>query len=183
MATVERGVGGVSFALTAEQRELRALAREFAEKEIRPRAAECDEHQTHATDIIAEAHAIGLMNLHLPESLGWARAFVLRRDHRRRGAELGLLRDRHLDWCERARGRPDPDRRVRGAEDPVARSARRGPDPRVLRPDGAGGRVGCRGNPDHGGAQGRRLCDQRIEDVHLERRPCLLDGVLRLDRP
>ena len=70
MAIVERGVGGVSFALTAEQRELRALAREFAEKEIRPRAAECDEHQTHATDIIAEAHAIGLMNLHLPESLG-----------------------------------------------------------------------------------------------------------------
>jgi acyl-CoA dehydrogenase len=70
MATVERGVGGVSFALTAEQRELRALAREFAEKEIRPKSAECDEHQTHATAIIAEAHEIGLMNLHLPESLG-----------------------------------------------------------------------------------------------------------------
>src|SRR4051812_38584613 len=70
MATVERGVGGVSFALTAEQRELRSVAREFAAKEIRPRAAECDEHQTHATDIIAEAHAVGLMNLHLPESLG-----------------------------------------------------------------------------------------------------------------
>ena len=50
MATVETGVaGGVSFALTDEQKELRALAREFAEKEIRPRAAECDEDQTHAT--------------------------------------------------------------------------------------------------------------------------------------
>ena len=47
MATVEAGVaGGVSFALTDEQKELRALARSFAEKEIRPRAAECDEHQT-----------------------------------------------------------------------------------------------------------------------------------------
>ena len=66
MATVETGVaGGVSFALTGEQRELRSLTRAFAEKEIRPRAAECDEHQTHATDIIAKAHEIGLMNLHL----------------------------------------------------------------------------------------------------------------------
>jgi len=55
MATVETK-GGVSFALTDEQRELRALARSFAEKEIRPRAAECDEHQTHA--------ALG--TLHLP---------------------------------------------------------------------------------------------------------------------
>src|SRR6185295_2921573 len=69
MATVETR-GGVSFALTDEQKELRALARSFAEKEIRPRAAECDEHQTHAADIIAKAHEVGLMNLHLPESLG-----------------------------------------------------------------------------------------------------------------
>ena len=42
MATVERTVEGVSFALTDEQKELRALAREFAEKEIRPKAAEYD---------------------------------------------------------------------------------------------------------------------------------------------
>ena len=43
MATVEHGVGtGVSFALTDEQKELRALAREFAAKEIRPKAAEYD---------------------------------------------------------------------------------------------------------------------------------------------
>ena len=37
MTTVETGVaGGVSFALTDEQKELRALARAFAENEIRP---------------------------------------------------------------------------------------------------------------------------------------------------
>jgi len=71
MATVESGVAtGVSFGLTDEQRELRALAREFAEKEIRPRAAECDEGQIHATDIIAKAHEVGLMNVHLPVALG-----------------------------------------------------------------------------------------------------------------
>ena len=71
MAAVESGVaGGVSFGLTDEQRELRSLAREFAEREIRPRAAECDEGQIHATDIIAKAHEVGLMNLHLPVALG-----------------------------------------------------------------------------------------------------------------
>jgi acyl-CoA dehydrogenase len=89
MATIETGVaGGVSFALTPEQRELRALAREFAEKEIRPRAAEYDEHQTHPADVIAKAHEVGLMNLHVPESLG--------------GPELsafdGILVGEELNW-------------------------------------------------------------------------------------
>src|SRR6476659_1874356 len=87
MATVETK-GGVSFALTDEQRELRALAREFAEKEIRPKAAEYDEHQTHPADVIAKAHELGLMNLHIPESLG--------------GPELpafdGMLVGEELNW-------------------------------------------------------------------------------------
>src|ERR671914_145236 len=61
---------GISFELTGEQRELRRLAREFAEKEIRPKAAEYDEHSTHPVDIIAKAHEIGLMNPHIPEEFG-----------------------------------------------------------------------------------------------------------------
>src|SRR4029453_2779618 len=61
---------GVSFALTDEQRELRQLAREFAEKEIRPKAAEYDENSTHPADIIEQAHAVGLMNPHIPEEYG-----------------------------------------------------------------------------------------------------------------
>jgi acyl-CoA dehydrogenase len=67
----------VSFDLSEDQRSLRELAHEFAEKEIRPRAAEYDEHQTHPADVIEKAHALGLMNLHLPADLG--------------GPELGLL--------------------------------------------------------------------------------------------
>jgi acyl-CoA dehydrogenase len=68
MATLESGVaGGISFALTDEQRELRALAREFADREIRPKAAEYDEQQTHPSDIVAKAHEVGLMNVHIPE--------------------------------------------------------------------------------------------------------------------
>jgi acyl-CoA dehydrogenase len=71
MTTTETEVAsGVSFALTPEQRELRALAREFAENEIRPKAAEYDEHQTHPADVIAKAHELGLMNVHIPTELG-----------------------------------------------------------------------------------------------------------------
>jgi acyl-CoA dehydrogenase len=70
VATMETTGTGVSFALTDEQKELRALAREFAEKEIRPRAAEYDEHATHPADVIVKAHELGLMNVHVPEEYG-----------------------------------------------------------------------------------------------------------------
>src|SRR5687768_18233856 len=71
MAIIEQDVAsGVSFELTKEQKELRALAREFARKEIRPKAAEYDEHSTHPVDVIAKAHELGLMNLHVPAAYG-----------------------------------------------------------------------------------------------------------------
>jgi acyl-CoA dehydrogenase len=64
--------GGVSFGLTEEQKALRELAREFADKEIRPRAAEYDEHQTHPVDVVEKAHEVGLMNPHIPAEYGGA---------------------------------------------------------------------------------------------------------------
>jgi acyl-CoA dehydrogenase len=71
MATIDAGVGtGVSFALTDEQKALRELAREFAANEIRPKAAEYDEHSIHPDDVIAKAHELGLMNLHVSDELG-----------------------------------------------------------------------------------------------------------------
>ncbi len=71
MATTEQSIaGGVSFALTDEQKELRALAREFATKEIRPVAAEHDVHMRHPVEVIAKAHEVGLMNIHVPTDLG-----------------------------------------------------------------------------------------------------------------
>ncbi len=73
MATIEDAVAtgvGVSFALSDEQKALRELAREFAEREIRPRAAEYDEHSTHPADVIAKAHEVGLMNPHVPQEYG-----------------------------------------------------------------------------------------------------------------
>ncbi|MEX2210155.1 MAG: acyl-CoA dehydrogenase family protein [Gaiellaceae bacterium] len=61
---------GISFDLTDEQKSLRALTREFAAREIRPRAAGYDEHATHPADLIAMAHELGLMNVHVPEDFG-----------------------------------------------------------------------------------------------------------------
>jgi len=71
VAIIEQSIGtGISFRLSDEQKALRELAREFAEKEIRPKAAEYDEHQTHPADIVAKAHELGLMNAHIPEEYG-----------------------------------------------------------------------------------------------------------------
>src|SRR3954454_2655769 len=72
MATIEdrSAATGVSFALTDEQKALRELAREFAEKEIRPQEREYDEKMQHPADVIAKAHELGLMNLHVREEYG-----------------------------------------------------------------------------------------------------------------
>src|SRR3954464_15016979 len=69
-AAIEQSTGGISFELSDEQKALRELAHEFAEKEIRPKAAEYDEHSTHPADLIAKAHELGLMNVSIPEECG-----------------------------------------------------------------------------------------------------------------
>ena len=71
MATIEQGAAtGVSFALTDEQKALRDLAHEFSAKEIRPKEAEYDEKMQHPAEVIAKAHELGLMNVHVPEEYG-----------------------------------------------------------------------------------------------------------------
>jgi acyl-CoA dehydrogenase len=71
MAAIEESTAtGVSFALTEEQSELRALARTFAEREIRPHEAECDAEMRHPAELIAQAHELGLMNVHVPAEYG-----------------------------------------------------------------------------------------------------------------
>src|SRR5579885_72603 len=69
-STEQTTAGGVSFALTEEQKGLRALAREFAAGEIRPVAAAHDVAMRHPAGVIAKAHEGGLMNLHIPVQYG-----------------------------------------------------------------------------------------------------------------
>jgi acyl-CoA dehydrogenase len=57
--------------LTDDQREIQALAREFARAEIRPIAAEVDERDTYCpVDVVYRAAELGLTSFMLPEEVG-----------------------------------------------------------------------------------------------------------------
>src|SRR3989442_10030504 len=89
MATIEHvTAGGVSFGLTDEQKALRDLAHDFAEREIRPKEREYDERSIHPADVIAKAHELGLMNVHIPEAYGGLQL----------GAFEGMLIGEELCW-------------------------------------------------------------------------------------
>ena len=60
----------VDFSLTDEQREIQALAREFARNEIRPVAAEYDAREDVPWPVLEKAARIGLLSYGLPEEYG-----------------------------------------------------------------------------------------------------------------
>jgi acyl-CoA dehydrogenase len=64
----------IDFTLTEQQRNIRELAHDFAEKEIRPVAWEYDRNATWPDQIIGKAWDVGLMNSQLPEKYGGAGA-------------------------------------------------------------------------------------------------------------
>jgi len=62
--------GGISFRPTPEQRELQALAHEFAERELRPIAPEWDEREDFPPDLLAKAAGAGLTSYLVPRDYG-----------------------------------------------------------------------------------------------------------------
>jgi acyl-CoA dehydrogenase len=60
----------IGFDLTPEQEAIRDLARDFAAKEITPRAAHHDRTGEFPTEICKKAHAAGLMNTVIPSDYG-----------------------------------------------------------------------------------------------------------------
>jgi acyl-CoA dehydrogenase len=60
----------VSFELSDEQKAMRKVAHEFAEREIRPVAAEYDEEERYPEDFIAKAFKAGMTYLYVPEEYG-----------------------------------------------------------------------------------------------------------------
>jgi butyryl-CoA dehydrogenase len=60
----------MNFDLTEEQRRWRDLAHEYAQEEIRPRAAQLDKEQKFPYDIIARMTELGLMGMTVPEEYG-----------------------------------------------------------------------------------------------------------------
>ncbi|MCA9508314.1 MAG: acyl-CoA dehydrogenase family protein [Myxococcales bacterium] len=60
----------VSFDLTSEQQQLKALAHDFSLKEIRPIASHHDETGEWPEKLLKKAFEIGLINCHIPEKFG-----------------------------------------------------------------------------------------------------------------
>src|SRR3954462_13626352 len=78
----------VDFTLTDEQKALREMAHDFAEKEIRPVAWEYDRDGTWPEEILRKAWELGLMNVHTPEEYGGPGASYLE----------GALIEEELSW-------------------------------------------------------------------------------------
>jgi alkylation response protein AidB-like acyl-CoA dehydrogenase len=60
----------IDFTLTPEQSEMRDLAHTFAEQEIRPVAAELDEHEQFPWELVRKAGELGLTTFAFPEEVG-----------------------------------------------------------------------------------------------------------------
>jgi alkylation response protein AidB-like acyl-CoA dehydrogenase len=67
----------VDFALTAEQKEIQALARDVAKAEIEPHAADWDREHGFPRDLLGRLGELGLMGVCIPEDLGGAGADFL----------------------------------------------------------------------------------------------------------
>jgi acyl-CoA dehydrogenase len=78
----------IDFSLTDEQKALRELARDFAEREIRPVAWEYDRESTWPQAIIEKAWEVGLMNPQIPAEYGGAGASSMD----------GVLIEEELGW-------------------------------------------------------------------------------------
>jgi acyl-CoA dehydrogenase len=60
----------ISLDLSNEQKSLIELARQFGEKEMLPRVEHHDKTGEYPWDVIKKAHAVGLMNTHIPQEYG-----------------------------------------------------------------------------------------------------------------
>lgn len=58
------------YGLTEEQKDLQAMVHEFAEKEIKPRAAEWDVNGSFSDDVLEMAKEMGLHLMAVPEKFG-----------------------------------------------------------------------------------------------------------------
>ena len=172
----------VDFTLTDEQKNLREMAHDFAEKEIRPVAWEYDKDGTWPQDIIEKAWDVGLMNSHIPEEYGGAGAGYLE----------GCLIEEELSWgCSGIQtslgcnGLATAPIALGGSEETKKKylgmltEAPKLASFCLTEPDAGLGRVG----DAHDGRQaGRQVRDQRLEVLHHQRRLRRLLHGLREDR-
>jgi alkylation response protein AidB-like acyl-CoA dehydrogenase len=94
----------VDFTLTEDQRDILAMVHDFAEGEVRPRAAEIDEKAEYPADLVAKMADLGLMGIPFPEEYGGAGqsyvTFALVVEELCRAcASTGLIMDVNISLC------------------------------------------------------------------------------------
>src|SRR2546430_17535598 len=94
----------MEFELSAEQREIKALASEVADAEIAPNAGEWDREHRFPRDLFARLAELGLMGVCVPEELGGAGAdflsYILVLEELSRGdAGVGVTVAVHTSAC------------------------------------------------------------------------------------
>ena len=164
---------GLDFSLTREQEEIRDLAHEFAEKEMRPVAERYDENEETPWDVMRKAHDLGLdATASFPEQYGGG------------GLDLmtNLILEEELSWGDAGiavaigatglAGAGDHRHGHRGAEGEVHRHVQRpqGAADRRHGPHRAQQRLGLAGARDHRDPGRRRLRPQRHQAVLHQRR-------------
>lgn len=77
MVNMAEHLEGISFEITAEQKMLQKMARDFVAKEVIPVAEQYDEHATFPRDIFDKAREVGLANMNIPEVYGGMGASLL----------------------------------------------------------------------------------------------------------
>src|SRR5215210_6480225 len=97
-------IRAVHFSLSDEQREIQALARDFAEAEIEPHAAEWDREHRFPHELFGKLAELGLMGVCVPEEYGGAGAdflsYVLVLEELSRGdAGVGVTVAVHTSAC------------------------------------------------------------------------------------
>ena len=148
-------VASEPFGLTPEQREIRDVCREFADREIRPIAAAVDEADVETPlEVWYKAAALGLTSFMLPEEVGGGGMTdcltgCIVQEELSRGC-AGIGEPHHL---RRLLRRADRRARERGAAATLARAdRRRAPAADRARHDRAGLRLRRRRHHDHGHA-------------------------------
>ena len=161
----------MDFSLTDDQREIQALAREFAQAEIEPNAAAWDREHHFPTELYGKLGELGLMGVCVPEQYGGVGAdflsyILVLEELSRADAGVGVTVAVHTSACtlpiltfgtEGQRERFVP-----------ALAARR--EDRRLRADGVGLGLRRRRVADDARRRRRRLAHLRDEAVHLDGR-------------
>ena len=152
----QRSKSVISFDLSDEQRQIQALARQFAREVVIPNAAQYDRDESFPADIVAQAHELGLLNVIVPEAVGGLGLGMMEEVVHRRRTRLRLHGYLHDFDGLRTRHHAHFDSRKRRAKGKVFGAAAGRPQARRLRLVRSRQRLGRRRDEDARGVRRRR---------------------------